>query len=502
MHPIKIADIAAAAGGAWTGPQGVVIRGIATDSRAVRSGDLFVAIVGQRLDGHHFLADALRAGAAACLVERECAEGACAGLRDRMIVVDDTIAALGRLGGWYRRTALTARTTVIGVTGSNGKTTTKLMIDHVLAGELAGRASERSFNNAIGVPLTLLSAEATDDYLVVEIGTSAPGEIDALSRMAQPDVAVITSIGAAHLAGLGDVASVAAEKASILRHVRRGGLAAVNIDAAEILPHLPGIPAPGRHRDRVRGEVAAFPGATVGRGGLLREEGDSNYRLCTVGRNPQADLFVTCIEGDLDGTSFVLDGDTAVRLRLPGAHHATNAALAYAVARWMGLTSQTVGERLYEFVPPSGRTRRVDFGDVTLIDDAYNANPSSMRAALDILSSVRGRRRVFVMGEMKELGSAAVEWHRKIGEAAARAGVDLFIAAGAHAHAAAQAAASAGVSEIVLCDDAGHAADLIVSRVGQDDVILVKGSRAAGLEVVVQRLESALSGSRLIRAAS
>ncbi len=488
------------------------VTGICTDSREVRPGDLFIAIVGQRLDGHHFLADAVRGGAAACIVSQDACEAMPAVPENKLIFVPDTVAALGKLASWYRREVLPRRTKVIGVTGSNGKTTTKLMIDHVLSAELTGRASIKSFNNAIGVPLTLLSAGFEDEYLVVEIGTSSPGEIDYLARMAQPDLAVITSVGAAHLEGLGDIDAVAAEKAAILRHVRAGGLAVVNIDESALLAHLPATTTARGHRDCIRGEVKAFPGAGVVLGGngmmghgldgaeasVLTKPRVSSvqrgepFRLCTVGRTPEADLYVACIEGDLDGTSFVIDGDLAVRLRLPGPHHATNAALAYAVGRWMGLSGEAIGERLYSFEPAAGRTRRVELGDVTLIDDCYNANPSSMMAALDILATVRGRRRVFVMGDMLELGAASATWHRRIGQCAASAGVDVMIAAGRLARAAAEAAAAAGVAEIVVCDDACDAADLAAQRVGDGDVVLVKGSRAMGLEAVVQRLETAL----------
>ncbi|MCC7294052.1 MAG: UDP-N-acetylmuramoyl-tripeptide--D-alanyl-D-alanine ligase [Phycisphaerales bacterium] len=509
------------------------VTGVCTDSRHVKPGDLFIAIVGQRLDGHHFLAEAVRGGAAACIVSREACEAmggapaATPGVREAMssvrhampgvpeiklIFVHDPVTALGQLAAWYRREVLPRRTKVIGVTGSNGKTTTKLMMDHVLSAELTGRASVRSFNNAIGVPLTLLSAGFEDEYLVVEIGTNSPGEIDHLAGMAQPDLAVITSIGAAHLEGLGNLDAVAAEKATILRHVRAGGLAVVNIDEPALLAHLPATAASRGHRDGIRGEVKAFPGAGVvvgehgspGRGvdgtdtsvrtksRISAVQCGEPFRLCTVGRSPEADLYVACIEGDLDGTSFVIDGDLAVRLRLPGPHHATNAALAYAVGRWMGLSAESIGERLYSFEPAAGRTRRVELGEVTLIDDCYNANPSSMMAALDILATVRGRRRVFVMGDMMELGAASASWHRRIGQCAAAAGVDVMIAAGRLASSAAEAAAAAGVAEIVVCDDACDAADLAAQRVGDGDVVLVKGSRAMGLEAVVQRLETAL----------
>lgn len=507
MIPLSVEQVAQFVGGqVLLAAAGTRITGVSTDSRSVRPGELFIALVGQRLDGHRFVADALRAGAVACMVSAE-AVGADASMpRDRLIVVEDTTAALAALAAAYRREIVPRKLKVISVTGSNGKTTTKLMIDHVLSAELKGRASIRSYNNHIGVPLTLLSVEADDDYVVVEIGMNAPGEIDFLSRLASPDIGVITSIGAAHLEKLGDIHAVAAEKTALLRHIRQGGLAAVNIDEPAIFPFLPYRERTG-HRDRVRGEVCGFPGAGVcaGPSADQKPSGSSSpggiaadvgmFRLCTVGRSPQADLYVACVEGDLKGTSFVLDGDVAVRLQLPGVHHATNAAMAYAVGRWMGLSASVIGERLYSFTAVAGRTRRIELGHLTLIDDCYNANPSSISAALNILAGVHGRRRVFIMGSMYELGASSLEWHRRIGREAAQAGVDLLITTGTAAAVAAEAAAEAGVAEVMTCDDAAHAADLAAARVMDGDVVLVKGSRVNGLEVVVERLSEAFSVS-------
>ena len=200
----------------------ITVTGVSTDSRTCKPGDVFFAIRGERFDGHDFVAGALKAGAVAAFVDLPLGSD-----ESPLVHVSDTIVALGELAAFHRRQQ---SLTVVAVTGSNGKTTVKSMIDHVLSRHLTGRASPQSFNNAIGVPLTLLSARAGDDYLVAEIGSNAPGEIAALGKMVAPGVAVITSIGEAHLSGLGDLGGAAVEKLSLLEHVRTGGIAVINAD--------------------------------------------------------------------------------------------------------------------------------------------------------------------------------------------------------------------------------------------------------------------------------
>ncbi|MFQ6049271.1 MAG: UDP-N-acetylmuramoyl-tripeptide--D-alanyl-D-alanine ligase, partial [Phycisphaerae bacterium] len=211
------------------------IVGVSTDSREVGPGQMFVALRGERYDGHAFVEEALSKGACAAVVSRVADLPEAVRQAGVLIVVDDTRQGLLRLGAYYRR-QLAAQ--VIAVTGSNGKTTTKQMIHAVLSGERKGRCSPKSFNNEIGVPLTLLSAEGSDEYLVVELGSNCPGEIDRLARLVRPDMAVITGVAAAHLEGLGDIEGVAEEKMAVLGHVREGGFAAVNVDHAAVRRRL------------------------------------------------------------------------------------------------------------------------------------------------------------------------------------------------------------------------------------------------------------------------
>ena len=242
----------------------ISVTGVSTDSRTVRQGDLFFAIVGDRFDGHDFAGRAMDSGAAGCVVSREVDNQEGTSAPGRILRVANTIDALGRLAAFHRRHTVAE---VVVVTGSNGKTTTKCMIEHVLSTRFRGRGSIKSFNNNIGLPLTLLSAQAGDEFLVVEIGSNAPGEVAALGRLASPDIAVVTSIGHAHVGGLGGLAGVQAEKLSLFSEVRPGGLCIAPIDDLD------------------------SPLSVCG--------GDS-CKCITFGQSEHADIRVSRVTGDLD----------------------------------------------------------------------------------------------------------------------------------------------------------------------------------------------------------
>ncbi|MEK6798123.1 MAG: UDP-N-acetylmuramoyl-tripeptide--D-alanyl-D-alanine ligase [Planctomycetota bacterium] len=457
MIPMTLSRIADAVGGKiiardWSLAKQTKVLRVSTDSRDVRRGDVFVAIRGPCFDGHSFLDEAVAKGAVACLVE----EGGAADVNGPVVLIDDSIAALGRLATYYRRDVLPVSVTVVGVTGSNGKTTTKTMIDHVLGVALNGKASPKSFNNHIGVPLTILSADANDEYLVVEIGTNNPGEIAALATMASPNVGVITSVGEAHLEGLGDLRSVAAEKASLLAQIRPMGLAVVNIDRPEIRPY-----------------VAQLP----------------QVRLVTVGTTRAARLHVDKACSSLTSTTFELEGRYTVELPMPGAHHATNAAATFAVARWFGVATEEIIARLRTFVPPEGRTRRLDAAGVTIIDDAYNANPSSVLAAVEALRSAKAERRIFVLGDMLELGKERAAAHERTVAAILSSGIEVLVAVGPNTCAAVKVAASASAGvELYACDEAGDTIETLERLMQPGDAIWIKASRAMQLDTVVRAL--------------
>jgi len=332
------------------------------------------------------------------------------------------------------------------------------MIDHVLSGSFKGRSAPGSFNNHIGVPLTLLLADPDDRYLIVEIGSNAPGEVEALSAIASPDLAVITSIGEAHLEGLGSIDGVAAEKVSLLRHVRPDGLAVVNVDRPEIRPHL----------------AAA-----------------QRAKLLTVGTDSSADLRITGVHGDIRSTTFELDDRYRIELAVPGVHHAVNAAAAFAVARWFGMSVEEIVERLRSFMPPEGRTRRLQIGGFTVVDDTYNANPASMAAVVETLRQDASGRRVLVMGDMLELGPQSASLHRRTVGAVLKAGIEILVAVGA-----AMADALRLIdgchqrTRVVLCADAEAASDALTKILAPGDTVWIKGSRAMELDRVVSDLQT------------
>ena len=458
MIPLPMIDVVSAVAGALHGANDrATVRRVTTDSRDVMRGDLFVAIRGERFDGHAFIQQAVDAGIVGVLCDRawyESAESEAVRRDVCCVVVDDTIEGLGKLASYYRSKVMPVTTVVVGVTGTNGKTTTKSMLHHVLGATLPGRAAPRSFNNHIGVPLTLLSAEAGDRYLIVEIGSSAPGEIDSLSAMAKPHVGVITSIGEAHLEGFGGIEGVVREKTALLRHVAADGLVVVNIDRSEI-------------RDTIAKSV--------------------HTRLITIGSHSSAKLSVADARGDIHHTTFELDGRFHVELPMPGLHHATNAAATFAVARWFGLPPEMILKSLRTVPPLEGRTRVLDLGRVTIVDDSYNANPSSTDAAVHTLSTTVSTRRVMVIGDMLELGDEAVAWHRRTLRGVLETGIEWLVAVGPLC-AAAAVGLDTGGDRVALCEDASSAYQLLQSQLLPGDTVWVKGSRAMRLDCLVDQL--------------
>lgn len=462
------AEIVEALGGRTLAPPPFLdVRRVSTDSRDTRAGDLFFALRGPNFDGHDFAVSALQQGAVAAVVAQD-AEARVAGeMRAKevdgvLVPVDDPLAGLIRLADFHRRQTSVE---VIVVVGSNGKTTTKAMIDHVLQGRLRGRCSPRSFNNEIGVPLTLLSTERQDDYLVVEIGTNAPGEVADLTALVQPDLAVITSIGEEHLEGLGDLRGVAREECSVLQQLKPGGFAAVNIDWPDTRDYLPAT------------------GAT----------------LVTFGRSGAADLRVTDVAFEAPWLSFRINAQFPYRLRLPGTFNACNAAGAATIARRLGFEHEEIAERLASFDPLPMRSNVREIGGVHVIDDTYNANPASMRAAIELLEAHPcSGKRVLVLGEMRELGDQAALLHRRLAEQVRGSRLDVAILVGGvadHVHGVLAEKSLFGPTVRVV-RDTDECAALLVEVLVPQDVVLLKGSRAVGLDAVVETLAArSTSGS-------
>lgn len=445
---------ATAARGRWTTEPTDRILGASIDTRELKPGQLFVALRGERTDGHNFLAQAFESGARAALVEDEAADAPADFPR---LIVSDCRAALRELAVAHREQLRATNTKVIGVTGSNGKTTTVRFIHAaVAAGGLEGSHAQKSFNNDLGVPLTLLNAAPRGGFVVCEIGTSGPGEIASLAALAQPDIGVITSIGRAHLEKLGSIAGIAEEKSSLLRHVEPRGLCVVSADAPELRPRVP------------EGTV-------------------------TVGLAGDADVLVEFN----DGVAMVAGHEIVPPL--PGRHHAVNAALAIEVAvRGFGVERSAAVRGVREAEPPPMRLTRetvhlaefVGGSDVTLVNDAYNANPESVLAAVDMLAAgdldaPGTKRRVLVLGDMLELGEKSGPIHaevaKRVGEARERVGLVCSVGS------AMTTAFETGHREPDPTDDA---CARIASMIEPGDVVLVKGSRGVRLERVVEAVRA------------
>jgi UDP-N-acetylmuramoyl-tripeptide--D-alanyl-D-alanine ligase len=440
-------------------PDDLVFNSVSTDSRQVEAGALFFALHGPRHDGHNFVAEALRLGAAGAVVDRPIA-----GAPAPLARVPDTLAALGDLARWTRARSPIR---VVAVTGSNGKTTTKEMIASVCSAadfpppRTRVLKTQGNENNLIGLPRTLLHLQGDEAVAVLEMGMNRAGEIARLLEIARPDYAVITNIGPAHLEGFGgSLAGVAAAKAELFAGLSRDAVIAVNVDD-----------------QWVRRLATVFAGRQITFGT------DADVRARAV-----VDLGVDGIGFDL-----VVSGRAAkVRLRCIGQHNVTNALAAAAIGHAMGFSLEVIARGLEHAVAIAMRMQvtRLPNG-VTLINDAYNANPSSVEAALQALRRFSGRP-VVVLGEMWELGDEARRAHRFIGERAVALGVEQLFLMGAQAETVAAGALAAGMQPEAIHIGGSHAevADAVAARWQPGDIVLVKGSRGMKMEEVVRLLES------------
>lgn len=455
MNRIGLDQIAQAVGGRLIGPPAAAqqtVGRVCINSRHVEADDLFVAIKGAKFDGHSFLDDVLAAGAAAAIVSQPREPRQTPGGRPvGFILVRDTHAALGRLAAWYRH-RLPA--TIVAVTGSNGKTTTKTMIDHMLSNRLRVVSSPKSYNNDIGVPLTLLSADSSHDVVVCEVGSNAPGEIAALGRIIEPDIAVIVSVSETHLEKLRSLEGVAAEKASLLGSLVTGGVGIINNDREQLV-------AAAKHYKK---------------------------KLITFGTK-DADLLLGDLESAADGLAFTVNGADRVKLPVLGMHNAMNALAAIAVGRRLGLSVAEAAARLADFASPPMRLERIRVGGIWFINDAYNANPTSMAAGLGVLSELAHRRgrKVFICGDMLELGSQSESFHYQLGQRIAGSGIDRLLAVGRFAPVVAQGAMQGGMD--AACVGQFPSTDALLERVNgllaDGDLVLLKGSRGMALERVI-----------------
>jgi UDP-N-acetylmuramoyl-tripeptide--D-alanyl-D-alanine ligase len=444
----------ACAGKLVKGSPKTLVRRVCTDSRQIQSGDLFFALPGPRFDGHDFLKD-VPPKAAAIVVKSSrvpALPGNCA-----VVAVDDTHQALGKLAFVYR-SGFSLPIAVVG--GSNGKTTTKELLASVLRQKLRVIWSEASFNNNIGVPLTLLRLEATHEAAVLEAGTNHPGELEPLIRMIRPGYGVITSIGREHLEFFGDLAGVAKEEGWL----------------AELLPAVGKLLLNGDSEwaEQIAGRTAA--------------------RVLRIGFKEGNDWRVQGTRPDKRGLTFSVAAPTAdfcgeYRINLLGRHQAVNALFAICLGSEMGLTRGQIEQGLAECKPAKMRLQVWELNGVRVLDDAYNANTDSMLVALQTLQDFPCRgRRVAVLGDMGELGAHSEAAHEEVGRRAAELGIGQLFAVGKMAPVMARGARNAGLNRVLEFSDVTTAAAAVKQFIKDGDVILLKASRSARLEQVGELL--------------
>jgi UDP-N-acetylmuramoyl-tripeptide--D-alanyl-D-alanine ligase len=548
MNPISIETLARILGAAITpriGPSDSKmaprVTGVSTDSRSVRPGDCFFAIPGEQFDGHSYVAEVFGKGAACAVVSRTVTGEP---IHGPILRVPDTIQALGELAGYYRRTS---GFKVVAITGSVGKTTTRQIVHHVLSRRFRTHQAQKSFNNNIGLPLTLLGAEPQTEVIVAELGSNHPGEIAYLTRIAQPDIALVTNAHPAHLEGFGSLDAIVREKLSITDGLSDDGILIINGDIEPLV-------AAARSLAMIRGEggsplrVAGIWPAIRGRDALdtkQQGQGVSNAECCVgepqdalatrgrrflmFGKSADVDYRAQQIACEALHSTFVIGG-AQVRLPLPGPGNVENALAAWAVCDQLGVSAGEFAKAVESLHSVTMRAEPVRIGTLTVLNDCYNANPASMKNALAILHNLRAvgdgasrasgassegetvsrascprckgeapsarqtlstrPRLVFICGEMAELGPQSKSLHVELGKAVAAAGVDLLVAIGDLPAVAARAALEASRDGLQVQEfaDTASACDQIQDLIRKDDIILVKGSRVARLERLVEKL--------------
>lgn len=425
-----------------------MFRGVCTDSRQVQPGDLFWAICGETFDGHDFLGEAFNRGAIACVVSRDYGEKF-----HELIHVVDTLEALAAFGAWHRQRL---ETLVIGVTGSVGKTTTREMIYQVLSQRFNGLRSKRNFNNEIGVPLTLLELNPDHEFAVIEMGARRVGDISTLCDIVRPEIGVITAISEAHLETFGSLDQIRQGKGELFEALPASGFGILGGDPRQVA-------------------------------GLVER---SLCPVLRVGTDDGADLQATGVSFAGGRLSFHLEGAN-YELHVPGKHFLNAALCAVAVAKEIGMTPEEIAAGLAGFQPVEGRANVERIGSWTVINDAYNASPSSMTAACEVLEDYAPvNKRILIVGDMLELGPEAGRLHRELGHTIAAHRIDRLIAFGPHAAEVTAGAADAGLRAYQLAQaDGMETVHLMLDCwLEPNDAVLVKGSRGMQMERVIARM--------------
>lgn len=448
----KVSEILKATGGRLlSGSEDIIIKGISIDSRTVKPLDAFIAIKGDKFDGHKFVEDAVNKGASCIICAPQIIDYKLQNVA--VIQVQDTTQALGDVARFHRERF---DIPVITVTGSNGKTTTKEMIAHVLSKRFKVLKNIGTENNHIGLPMTLLNLSDYYDFVVLEAGTNHPGEIEYLARIANPNIAAITNVGPSHLKYLKSTESVFHEKTSLLRYLRAPAIALLNADDRWL-------------------NVA------------LNQE-NKGFQAFGFGINNNSDIKVSDMRFFEGSVWFIVNGKHKFKINTIGWHNVYNALIAIFIARLFGMEYQDIALQLSVFEFPKSRLKLLEFEKIKFIDDTYNSNPLSLRHALDVLAhmEVKGRK-IFVMGDMLELGADEEFFHRQAGENAAKI-CDCLITVGRLAHMASAVARDAGFNDgkVFNCKDIHEAREILLSKVipQAEDIVLVKGSRSMKMEEI------------------
>ena len=451
MNSLPLSQIAQLAGGSISsGDQTVVVNKVSTDSRTLKSSELFVALRGENFDGHNFVESAAQIGAAGAIVESTWNGEIPKNFA--LIRAKDTLQAYQDLAANYRK-SLTLK--VVAITGSNGKTSTKDFTAAVLAHRFRVTKTEGNFNNHVGLPRTILEATSADEIGVWEIGMNHPGEIATLAKVAAPDVAIITNIGVAHIEFMGSREKIAEEKAALAEAVGADG--AIILNADDLFTKT--------IASRVRRKV------------ILAGTNSGSIQAAEITQSGTGADFT------------ILEGAHRCRAQLsvPGLHMVQNALLAVAAGRAFGLSLEECAAELAAAPLTRARSQIKDIGGVQFLDDSYNANPDSMKAALRTLVELDADgKRIAVLGEMRELGDQSERGHREVGETAAVLKIDQLIAIGDIAAAIADAAGQAGLRKTTIVKSTSEAAEVLGEIAAPGDLVLIKGSRAARTEEVIE----------------
>src|SRR5438876_2424148 len=451
MNRLSILEIAEFAGAAVSSGHGkTLIDKISTDSRTLKHGELFVALRGENFDAHSFVESVAKAGAAGAIVDSNWTGKIPENFA--LIRTEDTLQAYQKLAANYRK-SLPLK--VVAITGSNGKTSTKDFTAAVLGRRFHVTKTQGNFNNHVGLPRTMLEATAQDEIAVWEIGMNHPGEVGPLAKLAAPDAAIITNIGIAHIEFMGSRDAIAVEKGALAEAIGPQGSVILNAD------------------DPFTKEIAARTCAKV------------IFAGTTTGT-----IRAREITQSSDGSDFTIhEGAHRCRAQLPvpGLHMVQNAMLAVAAGRVFGLSLEESAAGLAAAPLTKARLQIKEIHGVKFIDDSYNANPDSMKAALRTLVELDADgKRIAVLGEMRELGEESVRGHREVGETAAELGVDQLLAVGEMGSAIAEAAQKAGLEKAAAVRSTNEAAEILADIAAPGDLVLIKGSRAARTELVIE----------------